>query len=138
MKIKKILALALCMFMLMVVGVAIGCASTKLSEDFDSATVEASATKVIEHLNQKDYDAITALFKAEYREKITAKVLEDAVKKTYNDAAFTKFEDTTVIGQKKGDVDSAVAIVQTRYGEKKVIFTVVYNTDMELIGFFMK
>lgn len=132
---------SLCTILMIFVALATfasGCTSTKLADSFDSAAVETSAHKVIENLNAKDYDAIKISFKAEYQDQMTPEVLSNAVTKTYQDAAFTKIESTTIVGQNKDGADRAVAIVQTRYGEKKVIFTIIYNTEMELIGFFMK
>ncbi|MCK8058156.1 MULTISPECIES: DUF3887 domain-containing protein [unclassified Fusibacter] len=115
------------------------CTSTELSSDFDSAVVESSAQGVVDALNAKDYDSVVAMLREDLQDRLNAQKIADAVEMTYGDAGeFTAINKTTVIGQKKEDEDFAVAIIEAKYENKKVIFTLSYDKNMKLIGLYMK
>lgn len=136
---KKLTAL----FLLVVMSAALlnGCSSTKLSDSFDKDTVEKSAKQVIEDLNNGDYDSVVSMFRDDLKEKLTAGSLKDAAAKTYGNAGkFNKYKSVSILGQKVKSTkeDSAVAIVVANYEKQKVDFTISFDTDMKLIGLYMK
>ncbi|BCJ97993.1 DUF3887 domain-containing protein [Anaerocolumna chitinilytica] len=118
-----------------------GCSSTKLSDSFDKDTVEKSAKQVIEYLNNADYQSVTNMFREDLQKDLSADTLKDAVEKTYGSAGkFSEYKSTTILGQKIKSTkeDSAVAIIIAKYEKKKVTFTISFDTDMKLIGLYMK
>ncbi|MGN6712964.1 DUF3887 domain-containing protein [Anaerocolumna jejuensis] len=136
---KKFTAL----FLLVVMSTVLlsGCSSTKLSNSFDKDTVEKSAKQVIEALNNGDYDSVTSMFRDDLKEKLTAESLKDAATKTYDNAGkFNKYKSVSILGQKIKSTkeDCAVAIVVANYEKQKVEFTLSFDTDMKLIGLYMK
>lgn len=129
---------------MIVVGMAAllcGCASTKLSASFNKDDVEASAKQVIKYLNDKDYDSVTKMFQKDLQKQLSADNLEAAVNKTYGEAgAFKEFKNIAILGQKVKSTgeDAALVIVVAKYEKQKVTFTISFNTDMKLIGLYMK
>ena len=136
---KKIISvLFISLFATLLLG---GCSSGKLSDAFDKETVEKSAKQVIEYMNNAEYDKVTTMFQEDLQEQLSAEVLKDAVDKTYSDAGeFKEYKNTAVLGQKVKTTkeDSAVAVVVAKYENQNVTFTISFNTDMELIGLYMK
>ncbi|SHK64322.1 Protein of unknown function [Anaerocolumna jejuensis DSM 15929] len=136
---KKFTAL----FLLVVMSAVLlsGCSSTKLSDSFDKDTVEKSAKQVIEDLNNDDYDSVISMFRDDLKEELTAGSLKDAATKTYGNAGkFEKYKSVSILGQKVKSTkeDCAVAIVVANYEKQKVEFTLSFDTDMKLIGLYMK
>lgn len=129
---------------MIVVGTAAilcGCASTKLADSFNKDDVEASAKQTIEYLNNKDYDSVNKMLREDLQKQLTIDKIEDAVDKTYGDAgAFKEYKSIAVLGQKVKSTgeDAALAIVVAKYENKKVTFTLSFNTDLKLIGLYMK
>jgi hypothetical protein len=118
-----------------------GCSSIKLSDDFDKDTVEKSAKQVVEYLNAGDYDKIFEMSGDVLTNNVSEDDLSKAVDKTFGDAgAFVKYKNVTIIGQKmkKSDENTAVAVLVAEYENQKVTFTISFDTDMKLIGLFMK
>lgn len=118
-----------------------GCSSNKLSDAFDKETVEKSAKQVIEYMNNAEYDKASQMFQEDLQEQLSADALKDAVDKTYGNAgAFQEYKNIAILGQKLKDTkeDCAVAVVVVKYENQNVTFTLSFNTDMELIGLFMK
>ncbi|MFA9464431.1 MAG: DUF3887 domain-containing protein [Velocimicrobium sp.] len=136
---KKLTKLIL---ILTIIGVLLsGCSSTKLMDSFDKDTVEASAKQTVEYLNSEDYDSVVAMFNDDLKEQLTSADLKSGADSTFKDpGAFKEYKSVTAIGKKiKGtDEDAAVAVVVAQYENQKVIYTISFNTDMKIIGIFMK
>ncbi len=135
---KLISVLFISLFATVLLG---GCSSGKLSDAFDKETVEKSAKQVIEYMNNAEYDKVSQMFQENLQEQLSADVLKDAVEKTYSNAGvFKEYKNIAVLGQKLKATkeDSAVAVVVAKYENQSVTFTISFNTDMELIGLYMK
>ncbi|WOO38153.1 DUF3887 domain-containing protein [Anaerocolumna sp. AGMB13020] len=135
---KLISVLLISFFVTVLLG---GCSSSKLSDAFDKETVEKSAKQVIEYMNNAEYDKVNQLLQEDLQEQLSADVLKDAVDKTYSNAgAFKEYKNIAILGQKLKATkeDCAVAVVVAKYENQNVTFTLSFNTDMELIGLFMK
>lgn len=124
----------------MVIAMLAGCGiSTELSERFDEAEVKSSAENVIDSLNNGDYDGVVETFSEDMKTALPADKLEESVSPTLEKAgAFQEYKSESVIGQKKDDVDMAVAVMVVTYEEQNLTYTVSFNTDMEVIGLFVK
>ena len=130
--------------MIMMIGVLIcgilgGCNSTKLSDSFDEDTVTTAAKQVIDYMNSGDFDRVNAMLREDCKELLTNEVLSDAVDKTYSKAgSFVEYKDSNIIGKKDKDTDYAIALVQAKYENQSVMFTISFDTNMEVIGIYMK
>ena len=116
-----------------------GCNSTKLADSFDKATVKASAKQVIDYMNSGDFDSVNALVREDGKEILTSDVLSDAVQKTYGKAgSFVEYKAVNIIGQKDKDMNYAIALVQAKYEKKTVTFTISFDSNMAVVGIYMK
>lgn len=118
-----------------------GCASNKLSDDYEEEEVKAKAEEVIALANAKDYEAITALVPEELQAMVSAKDLEAAWdEKLTACGEFTKFSKEIILGQavKETGEDLAVAVIVADYENDKAQFTLSFNKDLALVGYYMK
>lgn len=119
-----------------------GCASTKLSEDFDEATVKSAAEEIVTLLNNNDVETIcNEKIDSELSEYFTTDTLQQAIDQYLSDAgAFKEYSKEAVIGTKAQNTkeDCAVAIVKAKYENKSITYTISFNKDMEVIGLYMK
>lgn len=128
-KIKLLLMMALSCVML------VGCSSSKLSESFDEQELKTTTEEVIQMLCNGEYDKIEAmsnqvLIDAKVTDKL-GEVWEPLAKEL---GKFESYEKEAVVGN---DNDATVIII-TKFENGKAKFTISYNEDMQLIGFFIK
>lgn len=118
-----------------------GCGSTKLAEGFDEAVVTETAKEVVGLMNDEDYQAICDMFSDDLKDALTPEKLEESLGQIVTDRGdFKEIQNVAVVGQKIKDTeeDAAVAVVVASYENNKNTYTISFNKDMKLIGFFMK
>jgi hypothetical protein len=127
---------------ILIAGLLASCSGNKLAESFDEETVISAAEEMVALMNEADYETITnEKVREDLREALSVKVLENAAGIILNNTGnFDSFQKKTVVGQKDKSTgeDYAVAILVTKYEKKRVIYTISFNTDMQVIGFYMK
>lgn len=118
----------------------IGCSGTKLSGDFDADKVKAAAQQAIDHLVAGEYEECVALMGEEMQAAISAEALAtnmDAM--TGQKGAFQKYKSSSVVGQKDKDgTEYAVAIIVAAFEKGNITFTVSFDKEMKMMGFWMK
>lgn len=126
---------------LMVFGLTACGASQKLSEDFDENEVKAAAESLIGYINEEDLEGLCSVPMSEPMkgamtvEQIGA-VLEQNIG---NRGAFVEYKSNVAIGAKDPDgADAAVAVVVAKYENRTVTYTISYDKEMNLIGFYFK
>lgn len=130
--------------LLMVTGMAFlltGCGAGKLSDAFDKDTVKETAEQAIESINAGDYDSVCAMLSDVLKDTLTVDDLKSGVDKTIGDAgAFVEFKNEVIFGQKDKSTgeDAAVAVIVAKYENKKATYTISFDTDMKMIGIYMK
>lgn len=116
-----------------------GCGTTELSDSFDQTTVEETAKQAITYLDEGEYQSVTDMVASDLQDALSADILEEAFTKNCADrGAFKEYESTAVVGQKVDGADMAVAVIATQYEDQKIIYTISFNTDMEISGFYFK
>ena len=144
MKTKKILRIKRnisIMLLLAITALALaGCSSTKLSDSFDEAAVKEAAQKAIEYMLAGEYEACAAMMSEEMLAALPAETLAASVEAvTAQTGAFQEYKSTAVIGQKGSDgKDYAVAVVVAAFEKGNVTYQVSFDTEMEMIGIWMK
>lgn len=124
---------------IIIIGMLSACNSTKLAASFDKETVEASSKQVIEYLNSGDYDSVNAMVREDGKEYLSSEILSNAVEKTYGKAgSFVEYKDINIIGRKEKKADYAVVIVKAKYEKKNVLFTISFDSNLDVIGLYMK
>ena len=118
----------------------IGCGGTKLSGDFDEEKVKAAAHEAIDHLTAGEYEECVALMGEEMQAALSAEVLAANMETiTGQKGAFQEYKSCSVVGQKdKEGTESAVAVVVAAFEKGNLTFTVSFDKEMKMIGFWMK
>ncbi|MDE6129828.1 MAG: DUF3887 domain-containing protein [Lachnospiraceae bacterium] len=115
-----------------------GC-GTKLPDGFEEETVKETATKFLDYLAAGEYDSgmdmMSEVMKnALSKEDLTA-IMEDLDRQA---GAFKEYKSIAVVGQTAQGVEYATAVVVASYEKRNVTYTVVFNTDMEIDGFYLR
>lgn len=127
-KIILVVAIILC-------GICLCSCAVKLPDDMTEEKTNESAANIIEILNNKDYDAFNEKSEQVLIDAFAKSPLSEAWEPFYTEAgSFEKIEKTT-LQESKG---YAVAIVQAKYSNKTVVFTLSFNSDYQLGGIYFK
>lgn len=134
---KKWILLPLC---LIIVFVLAGCSSTKLSDAFDKETVKSTAQTAIDYLIAGEYGEVMAMMNETVKEGLTEEALTTNVE-AMNEltGAFKEYKSVAVIGQKDSEgTDMAVVVIVAVFENRNVTYTISLNTNMEIVGLWMK
>lgn len=118
-----------------------GCSSPKLSDKFDEDNIKTTAENSIKLLNEGDYEKFcTDLPREDLKTSFTVDVMKNAIAQVMpNAGAFVEFSSESVVGQKDKDGnESAVAVIVAKYENQKVTYTISFDEEMKLIGFYLK
>lgn len=118
-----------------------GCSSAKLSSAFDEAVVLETAKSAVGKLSNGDYEGVESMVREDLRELISGQVLKDGMESAFPDlGAFQDYASTAVVGQKNQSTqeDSAVAVLVASYENRKITYTISFDVNMQIIGFYMK
>ena len=128
---KKLMAI------ICIIGMAFGLVAcgSKLNSEFDEAKLKVSAEEVLKNLNDKEYDKITAKVVEGTKDKISPEVLKGAW-----EPISEKLGDYDSISKEvvSGKDNTASVVIVAKYENSKMQLSVNYNTDMEIIGLFLK
>jgi len=133
---------ALAVLMALVLAVALAACGAKLAAGFDEAAVKQAARTAVQRLNAGQYDQITnEMVRADLRQALSPAVLANGAAQVLSGAgAFSSFSNEVVAGtrdQKTGE-DFAVAVMVAKYANKSVTYTLSFDRNMNLVGFFLK
>lgn len=125
------------------VGLALfgGCSEYKLSDTFDQEEMESAAEQIIAYVNAEDYEALYALFSEDLQESLSVEYLEAELKPIMDQhSGFTRIRKSAVASayDEETEQDLGVIMVACEYGRKKVRFNISFNTEMELVGLYVK
>ena len=124
-------------------GVLTACAGNqKLSDKFDEAEVKAEAEEVIEILNDGDVDTLVdEKWNAVMKSMVGRDVLTDEILPIMEELGpFEEFDKEAVTGNTDKDTEQefAVAVIRVQYEKRKAQFTISFDEDMKVGGFFIK
>ena len=139
MKAKRILKKSFAAILAAVLFLALAGCGTKLPDGFEEETVKETATKFLDYLTVGEYDSgmdmMSEVMKnALSKEDLTA-IMEDLDRQA---GAFKEYKSIAVVGQTAQGVEYATAVVVASYEKRNVTYTVVFNTDMEIDGFYLR
>lgn len=118
-----------------------GCGTTKLPENFDEAKVKAQAELVLGYLNDNDLESFCQVPMTDKMQQVTTvESMETAVAQYMgNRGDFQEYKSITPVGTKDSDGNPCVAVVAVaQYENQRVTYTVSFNEELEMIGFFLK
>ncbi len=133
--------LLLALVLLMIAGLT-GCSATRLPDGFDETAVIAAAKTAIEHLNAGEYASISdEMVRPDLKTALSAEVLANAAGQIVTPAgAFQSYANTVTAGGKLKETGEAYAIVAVvaQYELRKVTYTISFDKDLKIIGFYLK
>lgn len=115
--------------------------SMKLADTFDEGVVIKKAQEATDYLIAGDYESDRAMMTKELQDLITAETLKTNMEALNKETGvFKEYKNTAVIGQKDSSTgeDMAIAIVVATFEKRAVTYTITFNTEMQIIGFYMK
>lgn len=115
--------------------------SQKLSEQFDEQAVKSAAETLIGYLSEEDVESFCAAPMSEKMEAATTPESMSAVVSQYigNRGAFVEYKSNVAVGAKDENGEAcAVAVVVAKYENQTVTYTISFDQEMKLIGFYLK
>lgn len=136
---RKIVSL-LTMFILM--GMLAGCGkSTELADVFDEKEVISKAENAVTVANEGEFKGYYELWDDSLKSKILEKDYNEQVLAVVEKKGeFKGIGKTVVVGQtdEKTGKNYAIAVLVGEYSEGKIQYTISFDEDMNMIGFFIK
>lgn len=127
------------LFMALALLFAFTACGVKMGDAFDEEEVKASATRFLDYLSAGEYDRgmdmMSTTMQAALTQEDLTSIMEDMELQA---GAFKEYKSIAVTGKNAQEVEYAVAVVVASYENRNVIYTIVFNTDMEIDGFFLK
>ena len=115
--------------------------SQKLSDKFDEQEVKEAAETLIGYLSEEDFESFCAMPMSEKMKAATTPESMSAVVSQYlgNRGAFVEYKSNVAVGAKDENGEAcAVAVVVTKYENQTVTYTMSFDQEMKLIGFYLK
>ena len=135
---KKVYTLLISIFVIMSL---VACSSSKLSEDYSDDQVINKGKEVIEVINTLDYSAINNVLREDLRGDLTSDKLKEGWDSSLTKAGnFIEYTSTSTASQKSkstGD-DYAVAIINCKYENSNLVYTILMDKNMDIVGMYLK
>lgn len=114
----------------------------KLSSKFNQATVKSNSKSVVSLVNSGDYQKVSdTMVSSTIKRDLSADVLKNAVSPVLDKAGkFDTINSDTVTGlvDTKTKKEYAVSVVTAKYQNRTVQYTISFDTDMKIEGFYIK
>ena len=118
-------------------GILSGCAA-KLPEGFKEAEVQAAAENVIDLLNQRDAEGLTALMTEEMKAVLTADIQAQIFALLDESGAFQEIADLKMGGSTQNGITYAAVAAKAKYANREITYTISFDQDMKLAGLYLK
>ncbi len=116
-----------------------GWAETPLAEVFVQEELEQQATQLVEWLNAEEYEKVYEIFREDMKEALPLEELKNACEETYaNAGSQVQISSISVNGQRIEEEDYATVMLRVVYENQNVTFQVGYDSNMEVVGLYMK
>ena len=135
---KKTIAFIIC---IMLIFFTLGCNSPELDDAFNEDLVKEQAELVISLINEKDYDNVVELEGEDVKEALSKEVLDKVMTPIIDKCGtFKECNKITVLGHtdKNSSEPIAIAVCQCKYENSSKTYTISFNKEMQIIGFYVK
>lgn len=137
---KKTLPI-LCLI-LVIASLLAGCGDTKLAEGYDKDKIKQTAEEVI---TEVQLEGAKKVLEERMREDFVDNIDLDTMENTVKDltsglGSFIAFSQQTVIGQPHDETkeDLAVILVTVTYEKGEVNYTITFDKELNIVGFYVK
>lgn len=117
------------------------CSSAELADIYNEEDVIAKAKQTVEVINSLDYDAINKELREDLQDQLDAATLKNSWDEKLTEAGtFKEYKSAVTIGQKSKSTgeDYATAILTCDYENSTLMFTIVLDEDLEVVGMYLK
>ena len=136
---KKLLTLICTVVMVFCLSACGG--TQELSEAFDEAYVKAAAEELIGYVNEGDVEGFCSVpMSADMQEAMTVESVQQIFDQYLGTkGAFVEYKSIVAVGATDKTIgECAVVVVAAEYENLTVQYTISYDTEMNLVGFFLK
>ena len=115
-----------------------GCASQKLSGDFDETDIKSAAEDIIAFINSQDSASIRALCTMQMKEALTDEVFDQIYEAIGEGGAFSKVEEMSITAttDEASDEEFAVVVARAKYEHRSFIYTIALTKQMKIAGLY--
>ncbi len=125
--------------LLTVLGLALlGSCAAKLPEGFDEAEVQAAAENVIDLLNKRDAEGLSALMTEEMKAVLTEDIQAQIFDLIEQSGAFQEISDLKMSGSTQNGITYAAVAAKAKYENRDITYTISFDQDMKLAGLYLK
>jgi hypothetical protein len=117
------------------------CNPVKLADIYDENIVIERAKEVVEMINSQEYDKVNAEIRDDLQDQLTVSKLEDAIgEKLVVAGAFIEYPSITTLGQKSktSGEDYATVVLVGQYEKSTIVFTITMDSNLDIVGFYVK
>lgn len=127
--------------LLLILVMLTACSPKSLPDNFDEEKVKVQAENVVTLFSNNEYEKVTNEFTREdLKTALTSDVLSDAKAQVMpNAGTLDKFSQSSILAKKDKDGnDFVLAIVVAKYSNQTVTYTISFDENMKIIGFYLK
>lgn len=136
---KKRIRAGLVTIMMVLCLVACGSNATPLAEVFVQEELEQQTAQIVEWLNAEEYEKVYETFREDMKEALPVEELKAACEETYGNAGSqVQVSNIVVNGQRIEEEEYATVMLKVEYEQQIVTFQVGYDSNMEVVGLYMK
>ena len=136
-KTKLFRFLSIVLLAVMSLAVLGGCAA-KLPEGFDETEVQAAAENVIDLLNKRDSEGLTALMTEEMKAVMTEDIQAQIFALLDSSGAFQEILGLKMAGSTQHGVTYVAVAAKAKYEKSEITYTISFDQDMKLAGLYLK
>lgn len=117
------------------------CGNTqKLSSEYDESVVLSKAEAVIGLIHDGDFTSVEYMVKDELKSQLSAEILKDVMDPLIDKAGkFDSFGTEKAVGTTAKDGTAyAVAVIEAKYENATMIYTISFDKDYHIVGFYIK
>lgn len=136
-KTKLFRFLSIVLLAVMSLAVLGGCAA-KLPEGFDETEVQAAAENVIDLLNKRDSEGLTALMTEEMKAVMTEDIQAQIFALLDSSGAFQEILGLKMAGSTQNGVTYVAVAAKAKYEKSEITYTISFDQDIKLAGLYLK
>lgn len=117
------------------------CSSNVIPNGFDEEQLTNQAKRVIEYLQNAQYEEVLDLMREDVREMLPIETLQEVAETKYSAVGtFEKYTQVAITDTKdpKSSEVYAVVIIVVEYSEGKGTYTLTFDKDLSCVGLYIK